>query len=129
MQLETAELIVSGGRGFGSAEAYQETVDVCAELLGAAAGASKAACDAEYAPRGNQVGLTGKRVSPNLYIAICISGASQHLAGMGTSKHIVAVNKDPEANIFKVSRWGIVADYKQVMPAFMDRLKELLEKK
>ncbi len=126
VQLESAELIVSGGRGMGSAEAYKDTIEVAAAVLGAASGASKAACDAGYAPPGNQVGLTGKRVSPTLYIAVAISGASQHLAGMGTSKNIVAVNRDPDANMFKVARWGVVADYKQVMPAFIEKCKELL---
>ena len=126
IQLEAAELIISGGRGMGSAEAYKATIDVAAQVIGGAAGASKAACDAGYAPPGNQVGLTGKRVSPVLYVAVAISGASQHLAGMGTSKNIVVVNRDPDANIFKVARYGVVADYKQVMPAFIEKLKELL---
>ncbi|MBI4497778.1 MAG: electron transfer flavoprotein subunit alpha/FixB family protein [Chloroflexi bacterium] len=126
VQLETAEIVVSGGRGIGSAEAYQETIEVCAAVLGGAAGSSKAGCDAGYAPPGNQVGLTGKRVSPKLYVAIAISGASQHLAGMGTSKCIVAINKDPDANMFKVARYGIVADYKQVMPAFIEACRDLV---
>lgn len=126
VQLEGAEIVVSGGRGIGSPEAYKDTIEVAAGILGGAAGASKAACDAGYAPPGNQVGLTGKRVSPTLYIAVAISGASQHLAGMGTSKNIVAVNRDPDANMFKVARFGVVADYKQVMPAFIEKCKELL---
>ncbi|MSQ15664.1 MAG: electron transfer flavoprotein subunit alpha/FixB family protein [Dehalococcoidia bacterium] len=126
VQLESAELIISGGRGIGSTEAYKATIDVAAKVIGGAAGASKAACDAGYAPPGNQVGLTGKRVSPTLYVAVAISGASQHLAGMGTSKNIVAINRDPDANMFKVARYGVVADYKQVMPAFIEKLKELL---
>ena len=72
------------------------------------------------------MGLTGQRVSPRLYVAVAMSGASQHLAGMGTSKNIVAINKDPDANIFKASRFGVVADYKQVMPAFLEKARELL---
>lgn len=126
VSLEAAEIIVSGGRGIGSPEAYKETIEVAAAVLRGAPGASKAACDAGYAPPGNQVGLTGKRVSPKLYVAVAISGASQHLAGMGTSKNVVAINKDPDANIFKVSRFGVVADYKQVMPAFVKKCRELV---
>lgn len=128
VSLPQAEFVVSGGRGIGSAEAYKDVIEVTADILGGAAGASKACCDAGYAPPGNQVGLTGQRVSPKLYMAVAISGASQHIAGMGTSKNIVAINKDPDANIFKVARYGIVADYKQVMPAFMKKAKELMSK-
>ena len=126
VSLTSAEYVVSGGRGMGSQEAYKEVIEVAAEVLGGAAGASKACCDAGYAPPGNQVGLTGQRVSPKLYVAVAISGASQHIAGMGTSKTIVAVNKDPDANIFKVARYGVVADYKQVMPAFIRKCRELV---
>ncbi|MBI2886227.1 MAG: electron transfer flavoprotein subunit alpha/FixB family protein [Chloroflexi bacterium] len=126
--LPNAEIVISGGRGIGSAEAYKDTIEVCAGVVGGAAGASKACCDAGYAPPGLQVGLTGQRVSPKLYVAVAISGASQHIAGMGTSKNIVAINKDPDANIFKVSRYGIVADYKQVMPAFIKKCRELVGK-
>lgn len=126
--LATAEVVVSGGRGLGSPEAYKDAIEAVADLFGGAAGASKACCDAGYAPPGNQVGLTGQRVSPKLYIAVAISGASQHIAGIGTSKNIVAINKDPDANIFKVARYGIVADYKQVMPAFVKKCRELMGK-
>lgn len=126
VSLASAEIVVSGGRGIGSPEAYKEVIDGGAAILGGASGASKAACDAGYAPPGNQVGLTGQRVSPKLYIAVAMSGASQHLAGMGTAKNIVAINRDPEANIFKVSRFGVVGDYKQVMPAFLAKCRELL---
>ena len=126
VSLPNAEVVISGGRGMGSPEAYKDTIEGTADILGGAAGASKACCDAGYAPPGNQVGLTGQRVSPKLYVAVAISGASQHIAGMGTSKNIVAINKDPDANIFKVARYGIVADYKLVMPAFMKKCKELV---
>ncbi|MSQ10996.1 MAG: electron transfer flavoprotein subunit alpha/FixB family protein [Dehalococcoidia bacterium] len=126
VSLASAEIVVSGGRGIGSAEAYKEVIDGGAAILGGASGASKAACDAGFAPPGNQVGLTGQRVSPKLYIAVAMSGASQHLAGMGTAKNIVAINRDPDANIFKVSRFGVVGDYKQVMPAFLAKCRELL---
>lgn len=126
ISLEQAEIVVSGGRGMGSAEAYNDTIEVAASVLGGASGASKACCDAGYSPHTKQVGLTGKRVSPKLYVAVAISGASQHIAGMGTSKCIVAVNKDPDANIFKVARYGVVGDYKQVMPAFIEACRELM---
>lgn len=126
--LAVAEVVVSGGRGLGSAEAYKDAIEATANLFNGAAGASKACCDAGFAPPVNQVGLTGQRVSPKLYIAVAISGASQHIAGMGTSKNIVAINKDPDANIFKVARYGIVADYKQVMPAFIKKCRELMGK-
>lgn len=126
VSLEQAEIVISGGRGIGSAEAYNDTIEVAASILGGATGASKACCDAGYSPHTKQVGLTGKRVSPKLYVAVAISGASQHLAGMGTSKCIVAVNKDPDANIFKVARYGVVGDYKQVMPAFIEACRELM---
>jgi len=128
VSLGSAEYVVSGGRGIGSEDAYKETIEVAAAVLNGAAGASKACCDAGYAPPGNQVGLTGQRVSPKLYVAVAISGASQHIAGMGTSKTIIAVNKDPDANIFKVARYGVVADYKQVMPAFIQKCRELVGK-
>lgn len=128
VSLASAEVVVSGGRGIGSAEAYKNTIEAAAAILGGAAGASKAACDAGYAPPGNQVGLTGQRVSPRLYVAVALSGASQHVAGMGTAKTIVAINRDPEANIFKVAHFGVVGDYKQVMPAFMDKCRELLSR-
>lgn len=126
--LVNAEVVVSGGRGVGSEAEYKEIIEKTAALLGGAAGASKACCDAGYAPAGNQVGLTGQRVSPRLYIAVAISGASQHIAGMGTSKNVVAINRDPDANIFQVARYGIVADYRQVMPAFMAKCRELVGK-
>ncbi len=126
--LAAAEIVVSGGRGIGSPEAYKSTIEAGAAILGGAAGASKAACDAGYAPPGNQVGLTGQRVSPRLYVAVAISGASQHLAGMGTAKNIVAINKDPDANIFKAARFGVVGDYKQVMPAFLEKCRELVSR-
>lgn len=126
VSLAAAEIVVSGGRGIGSADAYKQFIETGATIFGGAPGASKAACDAGYAPPGNQVGLTGQRVSPRLYVAVAMSGASQHLAGMGTSKNIVAINKDPDANIFKASRFGVVADYKQVMPAFLEKARELL---
>ena len=125
VRLEDAEIIVSGGRGLGGPEAFAD-LERLAGVLGAAVGSSRAACDLGWYPPSQQVGLTGTVVSPTLYVAIAISGASQHMAGCGGSKNIVAINKDPDAAIFAFSRFGIVDDYKKVLPALEAAFQEAL---
>jgi electron transfer flavoprotein alpha subunit len=124
IKLEDAEVVVSGGRGIGGAENF-EMLRELARVLGGAVGATRPAIDEGWVPAWHQVGQSGKVVSPKLYIAVALSGAMAHIAGCLGSKAIVAINKDKEANIFSVARFGIVADYKEVLPALTARLREL----
>ncbi|MFQ5872280.1 MAG: electron transfer flavoprotein subunit alpha/FixB family protein [Dehalococcoidia bacterium] len=125
MRLEEAPVIVAGGRGIGSVEAFKELEELAGILRGMV-GATRAACDSGFASPSIQIGITGKVVSPDLYIAVALSGASQHMSGCLGSKVIVSVNKDPDANVFKDSQYGAVGDYKEVLPAFVQKCKELL---
>lgn len=127
VRLEDAEAVVSGGRGIGSLQNY-EMIWELARLLDGAVGATRPACEEGWIPMLHQIGQTGKMVSPKLYIAVALSGAMQHIAGCSGAKCIVAINRDPEANIFKVAHYGVVGDYKEILPAFMGKLKELLAK-
>lgn len=125
VKLEDAAVVVCGGRGMGSGEGFKD-LEALARLLHGAMGATRPPCDNGWVPSTLQIGLTGKIVSPTLYIAVALSGSSQHLAGCSGAKNIIAINKDAEANIFKEARFGVVGDYKKVLPAFTQKVKELL---
>ena len=125
IKLEDAQIIVGGGRGIGGADGFKQLEEL-AKILKAAVGASRPPCDSGWVPDVMQIGLTGKIVTPEVYIAVAVSGASQHMAGCSGSKNIIAINRDAESNIFKEARFGVVGDWKQVLPAFTEKIKELL---
>jgi len=125
IKLEDAEVVIGGGRGIGDAEGFEQLREL-AKVLKGAVGATRPPCDNEWVPAVAQVGLTGKIIAPDLYIAVALSGASQHMSGCSGSKNIVAINKDAEANIFREAHFGVVGDWKKVLPAFTNKVKELL---
>jgi electron transfer flavoprotein alpha subunit len=125
VRLEDANIVVGGGRGLGGPEPFDQLEDL-ARLLGGAVGASRAVCDAGWLDHSYQVGLTGKTITPDLYITVGISGASQHMAGCSASKNIIAINRDADANIFKSASFGVVGDWKNVLPSFIETVRELV---
>jgi electron transfer flavoprotein alpha subunit len=122
---EDAHVVVAGGRGIGGAKDFKQLYEL-AKILKGAVGASRPACDNNWAPSGIMIGLTGKIISPYLYIAVAISGSSQHMSGCRTAKNIIAINKDIEANIFREAHFGVVGDWKKVLPSFTNKIMELL---
>jgi len=126
IKLEDARVVISGGRGLGGPEPFA-SLEELAKIMGGAVGASRAAVDSGWVPSNYQVGLTGKTITPDLYIMVAISGASQHMAGCSGAKVIVAINKDAEANIFREARYGVVGNWEQVIPAFTEAVRELVQ--
>ena len=125
-RLEDASVIIGMGRGLGGPEPFSQLEDL-AKVFNGAVGASRAVCDAGWLDHSYQIGLTGKTVTPDVYITVGISGASQHMAGCSSSKNIVAINKDGDANIFKEASFGVVGDWEKVLPAFTETARELLD--
>ena len=119
-------MIIGGGRGLGGPEPFGQLEEL-AKVFNGAVGASRAVCDAGWLDHAFQIGLTGKTVTPDLYIMIGISGASQHMAGCSASKNIVAINIDGDANIFKEARYGVIGDWEKVLPSFTSTVKELMK--
>ncbi|MCI0847616.1 MAG: electron transfer flavoprotein subunit alpha/FixB family protein, partial [Chloroflexi bacterium] len=126
VKLEDAHIVISGGRGLGGPEPFAHLEEL-AKIMGGTVGASRAAVDSGWVPSSYQVGLTGKTITPDLYIMVAISGASQHMAGCSGAKVIVAINKDAEANIFKEARYGVVGDWETVLPALTAAVRELVQ--
>ena len=126
VKLEDAQIVISGGRGLGGPEPFAHLEEL-AKIMGGTVGASRAAVDSGWVPSNYQVGLTGKTITPDLYIMVAISGASQHMAGCSGAKVIVAINKDAEANIFKEARYGVVGDWETVLPALTAAVRELTQ--
>jgi electron transfer flavoprotein alpha subunit len=124
VRLEDAKVVIGGGRRLGAPEGFQ-VLEELAKLLGGAVGASRAVADLGWCPVAWQIGLTGKIVTPDLYIAVGISGASQHMAGISSVKNIASVNKDADASIFKASRWAVVTDWKEFVPLFIEEVKKV----
>ncbi len=127
IKIEDAAVVIGGGRGVGGPEPFQKELAELAKVLKGAVGASRPPCDNKWVPDSIQIGLTGKIIAPELYIAVAISGSSQHMSGCSGAKCIVAINKDPEANIFKEARFGVVGDWKVILPAFTAKVKELVQ--
>lgn len=124
-RLEDVDVVITGGRGIGSAEGFKKLEEL-AKILKGAVGATRPACDNQWVAAEAQIGITGKIVAPKLYIAVAVSGATQHIGGCSGSRTIVAINKDPDANIFREAHFGVVGDWKIVLPAFTGKVKELL---
>jgi electron transfer flavoprotein alpha subunit len=127
VKIEDAAAVIAGGRGMGGPEPFSNELLELAKALKGAVGASRPPCDNKWVPDTIQVGLTGKIIAPELYIAVGISGSSQHMSGCSGAKTIVAINKDPEANIFKEARFGVVGDWKVILPAFTAKVKQLVQ--
>lgn len=128
VKLEDADVVICGGRGLGGAEPFEKLRELAGSLNGAV-GATRPPCDAGWCPCHYQIGLTGKLISASLYIGIALSGSSQHQAGISGCKTIVAINNDPEANIFGIAHYGVIADYQKVLPSFIEKCRELSSRK
>lgn len=125
IRLEDADVVVCGGRGIGGPEGFEQLAEL-ARLFKGAVGGTRPPCEDDLVPEHCQIGLTGKIVSPRLYIGVALSGSSQHLAGISGSKNILAINRDPEANIFGIAHYGAVGDYRKILPAFIEKCKDEL---
>ena len=124
VRLENADIVIAGGRGVGGPEGFDGLTEL-ADLLGAAVGASRVACDLDWCPPSYQIGLTGRTIAPELYLAVGISGAGQHMAGCGAAKTIVSINSDADAAIFQSSRFGVIGDCQEVIPALVEEIRKL----